>query len=62
MGPAQDSKGQTALSVVDDRSATLTSGTGPLTTSDVARVARVVERAGLAAPVVQLRPLGVVKG
>jgi len=34
----------------------------PFAYKDVERVVRVVERAGLAAPVVQLRPLGVVKG
>jgi tRNA-splicing ligase RtcB len=34
----------------------------PFAYKDVERVVRVVERAGLAAPVAQLRPLGVVKG
>src|SRR3954468_670217 len=34
----------------------------PFAYKDVERVVRVVERAGLAAPVVRLRPLGVVKG
>jgi len=34
----------------------------PFAYKDVERVVSVVERAGLAAPVVQLRPLGVVKG
>src|SRR5438046_5115684 len=34
----------------------------PFACKDVKRVVSVVERAGLAAPVVQLRPLGVVKG
>jgi tRNA-splicing ligase RtcB len=34
----------------------------PFAYKDVERVVGVVERAGLAVPVVQLRPLGVVKG
>jgi tRNA-splicing ligase RtcB len=34
----------------------------PFAYKDVERVVGVVERAGLAAPVAQLRPLGVVKG
>ncbi len=34
----------------------------PFAYKDVERVVRVVERAGLAAPVAQLRPLGVIKG
>jgi tRNA-splicing ligase RtcB len=34
----------------------------PFAYKDVEKVVDVVERAGLAAPVVQLRPIGVVKG